>query len=896
MEKIQTIMKHLTQIASYDRAQLIPSPVSYTLFIKEEKCTKYEGFVKVSFTLKNQPSTLLIDYAGSAIHEIFVNSKNLAKSENGTFSHLWNEYNLMIPGEFLCIGPNEIIIEFENNYTRDGNGFHSFVDVDGKQYNYTNLEPDHCHKWFPCFDQPDIKGTFDLVVVMPKDWVAISNELIKKTQEFSQIVLGIHFVEHKIKASEKFLTNLNNSFNVHHFQTSKILPTYLFALISGPFAEHKCKNPYNNIPMSIYCRESLSSFMKSQEDCIFEFLNKGIEFYEEFFGYPFPFSKYDQIFCPEFNVGAMENPGCITFNDNYIFKGEASAERICRRGRTIVHELAHMWFGDLVTMKWWNDLWLNESFADFAAITCLKNCKYSFPTADFNVVGHLMKNWGYVEDQNKTTHPIAGEVKDTAEAESIFDGITYSKGSSVILQLYHLMGRKLFCSALKKYFKKYEWSNTVLDDFINALNEEFPKDAGFSLNDWYKEWICTAGLNECEVDLMNEGKLKILKVVQSASLKEFPTLRRHKMKLALFRKDGSFDVVDILLRNQEDTVVELKEKDYVAALPNYGDETFIKICLDKESLAFFKENLNSVAESGARILIWRAFYDMVRDAKLASFEFIDLVSKFIFTEKEMTVVNYVLGFADNAASGFTPKDYKKKYLHNLFEEVFKYLIANEKISNEDEIVFKSKLMGFADDDEDIHRLLQWHKGENKDLGRFKLSLENEWTIVTLAHYSKKYNFQEKKELLEAQINKDNSDQANKVKNKCSAILATAEEKNALWKRFIVQDTKESEKIMAALMSGFNHDDAYPENDRFIDQFFDVIIDVFQKSSSIYANSFYDYLYPKTSNLELLLKKNEEVLKKTPESLSQLVRQLKETTDSLERKIRCYARFELSLKH
>lgn len=893
MEKISTIMKHLTQVASFNRSQLIPSPISYALLIKQQKTFQYQGILKISFSLHSLPSSLLIDYQGLTLNVVSINGKTISRAEDGSYSNIWNGYNIIISSDYLSVGPNEIFIDFENNYTKDGNGFHSFVDVDGKQYNYTNLEPDHCHKWFPCFDQPDIKGTLDLIVVAPSDWAVISNELLQTSQVFNLEALTKVLQEQKLQVSERFLQDLKDTHNIHQFFKTKVLPTYLFALISGPFAEHKCKNPFKNIPMSIYCRESLSKFMVSQEDCIFEFLNKGIEFYEGFFGYPYPFSKYDQIFCPEFNVGAMENPGAVTFNDLYVFKGEASSERICRRGRTIVHELAHMWFGDLVTMKWWNDLWLNESFADFAAIVCLRNCKYSFPTADFAVVGHLMKNWGYVEDQLKTTHPIAGEVRDTAEAESIFDGITYSKGSSVILQVYYLMGRECFCAALKRYFKKYEWSNTVLEDFIHTLDEEFPKNQGFSLSDWYKEWICTAGLNECEVEWVNENQIK---VIQSASLKEFPELRRHKMKVALFKKDGTFDSVDVLLRNQKETLVELKGKDYAAALLNYGDETFIKVCLDKVSLEFFKQNLNLVVESGARILIWKAFYDMVRDAKIASFEFLELTSRFIFAEKEMTVLTYVLQFANNAVSGFTPKSHKKQYYHLLFQEVYKNLISNESINQEDEIILKGKLLNFADDEEDIHSLLQWYKGENKELGRYSLSLENEWNIVKAIHYSKKYTHQEKREILERQVKKDNSDQAKKVEKECYAVLATPEEKDALWKKFIVQDKNESEKIMVALMNGFNYEDAFPENNRFIDQFFDVIIEVYEKSTSVYANSFFDYLYPRTSDIDLLLKKNDEVLQKTPEKLSQLVRQLKEKSDSLERKKRCFLRFEQNLKH
>ena len=892
MKNLQKIMKHLTQTASHDRAQLIPSPISYFLFIKEDKCQKYSGLLKLTFTLKALLPDLFLDYEGSHIESITVNSKSIEKSPEGSYSNLWNGNNLLIKPEYLSIGSNEIIIEFLNNYTKDGNGFHSFVDVDGKQYNYTHLEPDHCHKWFPCFDQPDIKGTLELIVIVPKDWVAISNEFITKTEQFTIEGLSSILREQKLKLIEKFVKNLDNLFNIHQFFKTKILSTYLFALISGPFTEHICKNPYKNIPMSIFCRESISPFLTSQEDSMFEFLNKGIEFYEEFFGYPYPFSKYDQIFCPEFS-GALESPGAVTIGDCFIFKSEASIERICDRGLYIVHELAHMWFGDLVTMKWWNDLWLNESFADFAAITCMKNCKYSFPTADCTVMGHLMKSWGYTEDQNKTTHPIAGEVRDTAEAESIFDGITYSKGSSVILQLYYLMGKECFCAALKKYFKKYEWSNTVLLDFINTLEEEFPKNAGFSLNVWYQEWICTAGLNECEVEWVNANKLKI---IQTCSLKEFPLLRRHKMKVALFHKDGSFETVDILLKNGPETEVELKEKDICAALPNYADEAFIKICLDKTSLEFFKENLNLVVESGARILIWCAFYDMVRDAKIASFEFIELVSRYIFQEQEMTVLGYVLTFAENAVSGLTPNEYRKKHHHILFEDVYKNLIEKEMINQDNEIIFKKNLICFADDEEDVHKLLLWYNGENNELERFKLSLENEWSIVTLIHYSKKYSSEEKKAVLEKQIKKDNSDQAKRVEKQCFAIMANKEERDILWKKFVVQDQNESEKIMEALMKGFNHEDAYPDNNRFIDLFFENIVMVYEKSSSVSANSFYDNLYPRSSEIEMLLKKNREVLEKIPaEGFSQLVRQLKDTIDSLERKLRCFARFEQSLK-
>ena len=499
--KIKTIkpksepIKFLTQLIAEKRATLISSP-TYRLLLKQNFSNSYSGLLHLTFRLLSIPtSPIHLDFNGQKIHSVQINFQ-----PQGSYTEFFDGYALKLPTESLKLGENMVTIFFENVYTNDGNGYHSFVDTDDKRYCYTNFEPDHCRKWFPCFDQPDLKGTLELSVITPKSWKVISNEIHFDVEEFKAYKIKDKYAEFNSDDIAQITDDVNENFEIHTFRKTKNLPTYLYALITGPFIEFKCENSFKNIPMSVYCRESLAQYMETQQSNIFEFLNKGIEFYEGFFGYSYPFSKYDQIFCPEFNVGAMENPGAVTFNDtHYIFKGDSTPDRVCRRGRTIVHELAHMWFGDLVTMKWWNDLWLNESFADFAAITCLKNCKFSFPVSDFEVVGHLMKSWGYREDQLETTHPIAGEVKDTAVADSIFDGITYSKGSSVVLQLYYLMGHEAFSKALESYFKRFEWRNTVLLDFIEELNKFFKGD--FDLKAWYTEWICTAGLNECQVVL-----------------------------------------------------------------------------------------------------------------------------------------------------------------------------------------------------------------------------------------------------------------------------------------------------------------------------------------------------------------------------------------------------------
>ena len=343
------------------------------------------------------------------------------------------------------------------------------------------------------------------------------------------------------------------------------ISTYLFCLCAGPFKEYVDKNPLEGIPMSIFCRASLYEYLEIQSNEIFEITKQSIRYYEKFFGYKFPFSKYDYVFCPEYIFGAMENPGVITVNDKYIWRGDVSVDQRMWMGIILTHELAHMWFGNLVTMNWWDDLWLNESFADFVCFYCLGACKLEPPMLDANLFWNKRKNWGYTADQAPTTHPIAGEVPDTEAAQSIFDGITYSKGAATMKQLLVRLGFDVFAAAMKSYFHKYEWKNTVLQDLLDEMNaasiahygaEASKENPLVDIDLFLKEWIQTSGMNVVHPiwDIKSTKAEDKLTVIQDVCLKEHPTLRWHSLRIAFFNAQGDVcEEQQITLKNERET-------------------------------------------------------------------------------------------------------------------------------------------------------------------------------------------------------------------------------------------------------------------------------------------------------------------------------------------------------
>ncbi|KAL4494534.1 hypothetical protein ABPG72_004436 [Tetrahymena utriculariae] len=875
------------------RQQFVEHSINYKLQLRLDKGEKYQGVVEVEFNLTNAGRDLFIDYQGSSIEKVVINKAELGKAGDSYLKQIWNGLFVKLPTHYLNNGRNVVTIVFSNEYSNDGCGLHSFTDTDGKQYLYSQCEPYWCNRIFPSFDQPDLKATLEATIVAPKDWVILSNELKSHEAQFSQQDYKTH--NPTMPYSCSILGNIpeNNDYHYAVFNKTQLYPTYLFGFVAGLYGEIKCEQTYNNIPMSLYCRQSLIVHLQNMSDWLFASTIESMKLYEDLFGYPYPYHKYDQVFCPEYNMGAMENTGLVTFNDLYIFREEKTASSYTSFLNTVTHELSHHWFGNLVTMKWWNDLWLNESFADFISHYIISKMTVSHkPLTNIWIEFNLRKSWGYRTDQLNTTHPIACLVENTEAADSIFDGISYSKGSATLRQLMSLMGDKPFSDALKKYFKKFEFRNTVLDDLIEFFDHEFKQlNLGFSLHEWQKSWIQTAGLNECQPVFNPEDRSAnaSLKIIQTPALPQHPTLRRHKLQVAFFDENANITTYPILLNEAHETVLDYdaSKTQFKGVLLNYGDWGFIKVLLDDISIEFFKLNLHKITDIVTRTLIWRAFFDMVRDGKLSSEEYIDIFINAIPNESSDDIITSQLQYLQGAFSSFTPEQYKLVLGERVFNFLLKYLLSIQPENKNRIIAVRDKLDGFARSDAHIAKLLAWYNGTDEDLKNIEVGLSVQWRIVSLVHKSRKYTREEKASLFKKQAERDPSDTSKNYEQKCRALDVNAEEREKLWNFYFSAENTLSVRNLEYSWSGFNSSFNHEELEPYFEKFFEKILHVYDNKPKEFANDFYQYLLPNTEDYAKLISRLENLLSNLNEKYVFLQRYIKESIDDCQRKQRTH---------
>ena len=429
----------------------------------------------VHFTAREGNSTW-IDFIAPKVQRIELNGESLDTSTHDGFR---------IPLRNLK-SHNVLIVEAEAAYMNTGEGMHRFIDpVDDEVYLYTQFEIADARRVFACFDQPDIKATFTFSVTAPDHWKVVSNST---TPTPSSVRDGIAKWE---------------------FPATKKMSTYITAIVAGPYYEvrDEYQGKFGNYPLGLFCRSSLSEYLDPED--LFTVTKQGFKYFEEAFDYGYPFEKYDQLFVPEFNAGAMENAGCVTHHESYVFRSKVTRATYEQRANTVLHEMAHMWFGDLVTMKWWDDLWLNESFAEWAAHhASVEATQYTEAWVNFV---NQRKAWGYRQDQLPTTHPIVADMFDLDAVEVNFDGITYAKGASALRQLVAWVGEDAFFAGIREYFKKHAWGNTELTDLLVELEAA----SGRSLQDWTQRWLQTAGVNTLRPEIVIEdGKYKSVVVIQ----------------------------------------------------------------------------------------------------------------------------------------------------------------------------------------------------------------------------------------------------------------------------------------------------------------------------------------------------------------------------------------------
>lgn len=540
---------------------------------------------------------------------------------------------------------NEVDIRFTGTYRKDGNGLHHAVDADdGEVYLYTQFEPFHANKCFPCFDQPDIKATMKLRAFSPADWQVISNRFESETTNSEDVYNKfLHHIGCPTDVTERYTEEDNMIFR--QFETTDKISTYLYAFVVGPYVyeTNRLPNAKNYVPMRVMARKSVMKYVKVED--FFRLTMAGMDYYAEFFGRKYPFKKYDQIFVPEFNMGAMENVGCVTFTEHYLFRGEVVPQSQREQlAITILHELAHMWFGNLVTMKWWDDLWLNESFATFMSHMALANAE---GLDDYTLSWELFmfdKVWGLKTDQLSTTHSIAADCQTTEDADNIFDGISYGKGASFLKQMVAYISEQTFSNGLKTYFKKYAFKNTELIDFVQEM--QFACDAAnqnIKMVEWADSWIKTSGFNifESEMTVGPDGNISSFKLHQTLAEHGKNCLREQNIEIAFFNEDLQIlEVYEAKVKAQEVTEIQnlVGVKAPSAYLLNYNDWGYGKFMIDENSLEVFKKGLHKIENSLSRKLIHNTIFFMTRDAQLSAHTFADFLKSQIAKETNQDIV------------------------------------------------------------------------------------------------------------------------------------------------------------------------------------------------------------------------------------------------------------------
>jgi aminopeptidase N len=505
---------------------------------------------------------------------------------------------------------NVLVVDADGLYTNTGEGLHRFVDpVDGEVYLYSQFETADAKRVYACFDQPDLKATFTFHVTAPAHWTVVSNGAVARREVTDVQVLD--------------------------FETTARMSTYVTAIVAGPYAG--VTDHHDGIDLGVYCRKSLLEHLDA--DNILRLTKQGFDWYHAQFGFRYPFGKYDQIFCPEYNAGAMENAGCVTILEDYVFRSKPVAYVVERRAETILHEMAHMWFGDLVTMQWWDDLWLNESFATFISFLCQSEAT-EFADVAWTSFENIEKSWGYRQDQLPSTHPIACEIPDVQAVEVNFDGITYAKGAAVLRQLMAYVGRDQFMAGMRTYFQRYAFGNATLADLLGALEEASGRD----LTTWAEKWLQTSQVNTIrpEVTIDADGVYTAVGLRQEAPA-DHPTLRPHRLALGLYDLDGArltlrrrveLDV-DGELTSVDDLVGE-RQPDLL--LVNDAGLTYTKIRLDDRSLSTVVEHLAGLSDPVARSLCWQAAWDMVRDAEMPARDYVHMVLRAMPTESTSSLI------------------------------------------------------------------------------------------------------------------------------------------------------------------------------------------------------------------------------------------------------------------
>lgn len=813
--------ENLTRKEAQERAELI-KVASYEVKLDLTTGDKTFGSsTRVKFSANQPGASTFIDAITESVQRVCLNGVELDPAE------VSDGVRITLPN---LEAENDLLIEAKAIYMNTGEGLHRFVDpVDNEVYLYSQFEVPDSRRMYAVFEQPDLKATFKFVVTAPTAWKVISNQPTESVDQLDQV---------------------NSTWT---FKPTPVISSYITALIAGPYTEIRSELKSadgREIPLGVFCRASLAEFMDA--DYVFEKTRQGFEFYEKAFDQPYPFEKYDQLFVPEFNAGAMENAGAVTFTETYVFRSKVTDAIRERRVVTILHELAHMWFGDLVTMKWWNDLWLNESFAEYAST--LATAEATEWKGAWTTFTALEKSWAYRQDQLPSTHPIVAEINDLADVQVNFDGITYAKGASVLKQLVAWVGQEKFLAGVAQYFKKHAFGNTELEDLLVELEET----SGRELRSWSKLWLETAGVNTLrpEISTDESGRITSFAVTQTA-VPEYPTIRPHRMAIGFYNLiDGKLQRehrVELDVDGSRTEVIQLvglQRPDLV--LLNDDDLAYAKIRLDDKSWNTALEHLSSFEDSLARTLIWGAAWDATRDAEASPRDFIKLVLNNIGTESESTTMLTLLRQLITAGNMFVAEEHRAETLREIGAGLLK-LAREAEAGSDAQLQFTKFFAQFATGSDQLDALAAILNGDEQ-LAGLAIDADLRWELLTGLAVGGRVE----KTRLDDELASDNTSNGQRAYAAAVAAIPTAEAKTAAWHQ-LTETNELSNVLVNAASLGFVRTQDVSLLEPFVDKYFDNAVRIWTSNTFKIAEYLMENLYPAVLANDSLASKTREWL-------------------------------------